>query len=119
MLGILDAREEDHASARRHLEKSLSLAGDLDDPDARVAALNNLALIHGTGGETARAIELTGEALALCASMGDRRREAELLNNLADLPHAARCGLRSGSSPSGDARLYSGAVAREEWWDER
>ena len=54
-----------------------------------MAALNNCALVQETGSETERAIELTGEALALCASVGDRHREAALRNNLADLLHAA------------------------------
>jgi hypothetical protein len=35
------------------------------------------------------AIELTGQALALCSVYGDRHREAALENNLADLHHAA------------------------------
>lgn len=89
MLGILAAGVEDRASARRHLERSLALAGELEDPDARVAALNNLALVYGTGSEANQAIELTREALVLCASMGDRHREAALHNNLADLLHAS------------------------------
>ena len=89
MLGVVAAGVGDLGSARRHLGESLALAGDLGDPDARVAAINNLALVHGTGGETERAIELTGKALVLCASVGDRHREAALRNNLADLLHAA------------------------------
>lgn len=53
-----------------------------------MAALNNLTLVHGTGSETDRAIELTGEALGLCTSVGDRHREAAMRNNLADPLHA-------------------------------
>jgi len=53
-----------------------------------VAALNNLTLVHGTGSETDRAIELTGEALGLCTSVGDRHREAAMRNNLAGPLHA-------------------------------
>ena len=50
-------------------------------------ALNNLALAHRVAGDTAQARELTEQALALCATVGDRHREAALRNNLADLLH--------------------------------
>ena len=43
-LGILAGGRGDLAAARHHLERSLALATALDDPGARVAALNNLAL---------------------------------------------------------------------------
>ena len=62
---------------------------ELGDAEARVAALNNLALLARDAGELERARELTEEALALCAAQGDRHREAALENNLADLHHAA------------------------------
>jgi tetratricopeptide (TPR) repeat protein len=55
----------------------------------RAAALNNLALAYGSAGETEQAIERAQTALSLCASQGDRHREAALHNNLADLLHAA------------------------------
>ena len=51
--------------------------------------MNNLALAWAGSEETDRAIELAEEALALCASQGDRHREAAILNNLADLFHGA------------------------------
>ena len=54
-----------------------------------MAALNNLALVERAAGNLAEALELTREALALCAAQGDRHREAALHNNLADLLHAA------------------------------
>ena len=75
--------------ALEHLERSLELAEETGDLGARVAALNNLALAQRARGEHGRAIELTREALALCAAQGDRHREAALRNNLADLLHAA------------------------------
>ncbi len=65
------------------LERSLALAEELGDRAAEVAALNNLALLCEDPEE---AIALTERALAICA---DRHREAALLNNLADLHHAA------------------------------
>ena len=40
-------------------------------------------------GEPDRALELTEAALKVCASQGDRHREAALENNLADLHHDA------------------------------
>ena len=47
------------------------------------------ALVRQAEGDTLEAIRLTGQALALCATQGDRHREAALHNNLADLLHAA------------------------------
>ena len=75
--------------ARRHLEESLALAERLNDLSARVAALNNLALVCRASGAVDRAIQLTETALALCAAQGDRHREAALHNNLADLLHGS------------------------------
>src|SRR3712207_9093921 len=85
----LGALAGDPEEPRLHLERSLALAEALDDPEARLAALNNLARLHGAAGETAQAIERTEAALALCVALGDRHREAALHNNLADLLHAA------------------------------
>jgi DNA-binding SARP family transcriptional activator/Tfp pilus assembly protein PilF len=85
MLGVLGADE----AATRHLEKSLALAEELEDPDAKVAALNNLSLARRSAGETEEAMKPAEEALALCVTLGDRHREAALHNNLADLLHAA------------------------------
>ena len=56
---------------------------------ARIAALNNLALAHSASGETARALALSEAALQLCATLGDRHREAALRNNIADILHRA------------------------------
>jgi len=86
ILGVLAGDPEE---ARLHLEKSLAFAEALDDHGARLAALNNLARLHGAAGEIAQAIERTEAALALCVALGDRHREAALHNNLADLLHAA------------------------------
>jgi tetratricopeptide (TPR) repeat protein len=89
MLGILSGDAGDGEAALGHLRESLALAERLGDPESRVAALNNLALALGAGGQTAEAIEIAGTALHLCARLGDRHREAALRNNLADLLHAA------------------------------
>jgi tetratricopeptide (TPR) repeat protein len=87
ILGILASGGGDLREARRQLERSLELS-PADDPAARAAALNNLALAYRAEGELDQALELTEEALALCVKVGDRHREAALANNSADLLHA-------------------------------
>ena len=89
ILGILARSRGDLVAAGDHLALSLSMAESLDDPTARVAALNNLALARWDGGETDGAIELVEGALSLCKSLGDRHREAALHNSMSDLLHAA------------------------------
>jgi tetratricopeptide (TPR) repeat protein len=89
ILGILGRSQGDLGSASHHLALSLALAETLDDPGIRVAALNNLALARSASDDIAGALELAETALALCASQGDRHREAALRNNLSDLLHAA------------------------------
>lgn len=89
LVGMLATSAGDHQRARRHLEQSLAHAGELPDPGARVAALNNLALVHRAAGRLDLATELTADALDLCTAQGDRHRQAALHNNLADLLHAA------------------------------
>ena len=88
ILGILATGRGDRAEARAQLEQSLELSA-ADDPAARAAALNNLALAYRAEGELALALSLTEEALALCETVGDRHREAALANNVADLLNAA------------------------------
>jgi DNA-binding SARP family transcriptional activator/Tfp pilus assembly protein PilF len=88
LLGILARGRGDLAAARAHLERSSEAAAASPDPGPRIAALNSLALVHADLGNRDRAIELTGEALALCERQGDRHRQAALENNLADLLRA-------------------------------
>ncbi|HZD38002.1 MAG TPA: tetratricopeptide repeat protein [Actinomycetes bacterium] len=88
LVGMLATSAGDHRRALEHLERSLEHAGELHDPGARVAALNNLALVHRATGRLDLALELTHAALDLCAAQGDRHRQAALHNNLADLLHA-------------------------------
>lgn len=76
-------------TARVQLERSLLLAEELADAEARTAALNNLPLVAREAGELDRSLTLNGQALELCVAVGDRHREAALENNLADLHHAA------------------------------
>ena len=89
VLGVLARSQGDLEEACHHLEISLSLAETLDEPSARVAALNNLALARGDVREVQGGIELARAASTLCTSQGDRHREAAIHNNLADLLHAA------------------------------
>ncbi len=88
LLGILATGRSNPAEARRQLEQSLALSPE-DDPAARAAALNNLALAYRAEGELEVALELTEEALALCIAVGDRHREAALTNNAADILNAS------------------------------
>jgi tetratricopeptide (TPR) repeat protein len=74
--------------ARRHLRRSLELAARADNPGARIAALNNLALLDRAVGDLDSALALTDEALRRCVIVGDRHREAALRNNRADLLQA-------------------------------
>jgi tetratricopeptide (TPR) repeat protein len=82
ILGVLAARRGDRSQACVELEQSLALAEAGDDVVSRIAALNNLALVEGDVGRL-------DVARALCATIGDRHREAALANNAADLLHAA------------------------------
>lgn len=99
ILGVLARHAGDLQEAQRHLQRSLALATDAGLPSARIAALNNLALVYGEtqahGDQAprdqaadAKARATLEEALQLCQELGDRHREAALLNNLADLHHA-------------------------------
>lgn len=84
ILGILGTG----SAARAHLETSVTLAKDLGDREAYVAALNNLALALRDGGDIERARALTEQALVECEAIGDRHRSAALHNNLADILRA-------------------------------
>jgi tetratricopeptide (TPR) repeat protein len=87
ILGILARSEGDFQSAVAHLNQSLAIAKKFQDPGMRVAALNNLALVHNASNDLEQAIQLTEKALELCILQGDRHREAALHSNLADLLH--------------------------------
>ena len=90
IVGILAKSQGDFERGREHLERSLALGEELDHlAGARVASLNNLALVLLEVGQTERALELAESALKLCASQGDRHREAALHNNLSDMLYRA------------------------------
>lgn len=87
-LGILARQAGRLEEARASLERSLALSASAE-PSARVAALNNLAHVHGAAGDLDGALALLEQALILCARHGDRHREAALHNHRADLLHRA------------------------------
>lgn len=87
--GVMANFREDHDDALEHLRRSLAIAERLDDPGARIASLNNLALVMRSKDELGPAQDLTSAAIELCVRQGDRHREAALRNNLADLLRAA------------------------------
>lgn len=86
-LGIVESSLDHGEAARGHLLASLTLAEQLSDPMAKLAAFHNLAIVYRREGELAEAIRLTSEALKLSGISGDRHREAALHNAMADLLH--------------------------------
>jgi len=58
------------------------LQGHLSDPTIKAASTNNLGTCHLRIGQTARAIELYGQALTIYRAIGDPRGEAANLGNL-------------------------------------
>jgi predicted ATPase len=88
LLGMLAHRRGDLATSAHALALSLALTADAADPSARIAALNNLALVRAEAGDPDAGLDLLEEALTLCRRQGDRHREAALLTNSADLHHA-------------------------------
>lgn len=87
ILGILARNRQDLTMARQHLEKSLAYAEQSKNPEARIAALNNLGLVYAESDQLDTAIDYAQEALETCVKIGDRHRSAALYNHLADLYH--------------------------------
>ena len=119
--GILACGCGDSDRALRHLEDSLRLAEEINSDDARVAALNNLALALRARGELSRAETLTRSALAICVQQDDRHREAALLNNLADLlraqgqEHGAMATLKRAVALFAEISVDQGDLEPEIW----
>ncbi|MFN8487208.1 MAG: AAA family ATPase [Caldilineaceae bacterium] len=88
LLGILARHTNAYEQAAFHLERSVGIAEQLNQPAVHVAAINNLALLYSANGQHSRAIDLLEKALTLCIRRGDRHHQAALHNNLADLYHA-------------------------------
>ena len=111
---------------REFLERSLELAGELGDPQIRIAALNNLARDDVARAQLGAAEQRLREAIALCAEHGDVHHEAALRNNLADVLHKG--GKRDAAMEelklavagfatvgSDDDEFYPGAWSLVEW----
>jgi tetratricopeptide (TPR) repeat protein len=121
ILGLLAREEGELDTARHHLEQSLAQAEVLADTGVCVAALNNLALVARSAGDPSGAIVLATRALDLCATQGDRHREAALHNNLADLYHAvgqadqAMAHLKQAVTIYAEIGVEAGAVQPQIW----
>jgi len=120
VLGVLASERSDLVAAEQHLQQSLRHAGRLPDLGARVAALNNLALLHSAAGQPAEALLVAREALELGLAHGDRHRVAALHTNLADLLHAAGERAEAREHLTAAARLFAGVdgeqLRRPEIW---
>ena len=88
VVGMLARHRGDAVAAEHHLERSLELATANDDHCGRIAALNNLALLHAVTGQSARGLESLDVALDVCTLLGDHHLQAALLTNSADMLRA-------------------------------
>ncbi len=88
LLGILASSAGRVDEARDQLRRSLDLT-EADQPAARAAALNSLALAELAAGDREAALARAEEALRLSLAVGDRHAEAAIHGNLADILHAA------------------------------
>jgi DNA-binding SARP family transcriptional activator/tetratricopeptide (TPR) repeat protein len=87
--GLLARHRGEEELAREHLTEALRLASATGSPSARMASLNNLALLEAAGGEHGAAEARLRQALGIAVGIGDRHHEAALRSNLADTLHAA------------------------------
>jgi len=117
---ILGLLETDPAAALAHLEASEAAARSVADTGTRVAALNNISLVHRRRGESEAAIAVAEQALELCIRRGDVHRQAALHNNLADAFHELGDEARSREHARRAASLFSqvgepGVMSPEIW----
>jgi DNA-binding SARP family transcriptional activator len=117
ILGLL-AYEPDEALA--HLRASEAAAMSVADTGTRIAALNNIALVHRRLGEPEAAIAVAEQALELCVRRGDVHRQAALHNNLADALHEIGEEERSREHARAAAAMFSqvgepGVMSPEIW----
>jgi non-specific serine/threonine protein kinase len=80
--GNLAKLQGDYVEAKNHLERSLEIRRDLNDPIGVAASLNNLGAVAKDQGDFARARELHGESLAIRRRVGDRDAISVSLHNL-------------------------------------
>jgi tetratricopeptide (TPR) repeat protein len=79
---------QEFAAARADAEKSLTTAKAKGDSAAIVAALTDLGAVFVRANEAVRGLTLLEEALRLVQPLGDPRRHADVLGNLALANHA-------------------------------
>ena len=89
LAGLLARHRGDLALARHHLTEALGIAANLPAPTARMASLNNLALLDAAEGAAEAAEARLRQALAIAMATVDRHHEAALRNNLADVLNVA------------------------------
>jgi predicted ATPase len=89
LLGILARADQKYEIALGHLEKSLSYTLQLEDPQGKIAALNNLALAQADLDDMQAALETIFQAIDETSLLGDRHLEAALRSNYADILRAA------------------------------
>jgi DNA-binding SARP family transcriptional activator/predicted ATPase len=89
LCGLIARHRGDLPASREHLAEALAQAASLPAPSARMAALNNLALLQAAHGDTDDAEARLRQALSIAVATGDRHHEAALRNNLADVLNAA------------------------------
>jgi non-specific serine/threonine protein kinase len=80
--GNLAKLQGDYVEAKRHLERSLGIRRDLNDPIAVAASLNNLGAVAKDQGDLAGARRLHEESLAIRRGIGDRGAISVSLHNL-------------------------------------
>ena len=85
LLGILDRFRQNYQQALGHLEQSLSYTLQLDNPQGKIAALNNLALVQADLDDAPAALKTILQAIDEAILLGDRHLEAALRSNYADI----------------------------------
>lgn len=80
--GIVALARDELVEATRHLEESLALARDIDQPWLLATSLLNLGMAKIAAGGTGQARALIGEALHRYAEIGDERFRARSLGYL-------------------------------------
>lgn len=89
VLGMFERAQGNAHVALEHLQESLAAAQSSSNPLAQAAALNNLSLALMDLNRLDEAETFNWQAMQISVQVGDRHREAALLNNLADIHHAA------------------------------
>lgn len=76
-LGFVDRVRGNHRRALRRFEESLSVFRTVGDRVSEVDALTNIAMLRQDGGRPDQALELLGQALAICRSLRAPRLVAQ------------------------------------------